>query len=272
MILFPPAKVNLGLNVLYKRSDGYHEIDSCMMAIPVFDVLEIIPKEEFSFRQTGLTVDGNLEDNLCLKAFRLFQKTYGIGNVFMHLRKEIPMGAGLGGGSADAAYVLMGLNEIFQVGVSDADLEELAAQLGSDCPFFIKNVPQITKGRGEILKPIDVDVDGYSLKVVNPGIHVGTREAYAGIEYRNEPLPVAKILSLPLTEWKDSLYNDFETSIFKIHSSLAQIKQTLYDEGAIYASMSGSGSTIFAIYDRPVGLTFEKEGFWEKVVRLDQSK
>lgn len=272
MILFPPAKVNLGLNVLHKRSDGYHEIDSCMMAIPIFDVLEIIPKDEFSFRQTGLTVDGNVEDNLCVKAFRLFQKSYVIGNVFMHLRKEIPMGAGLGGGSADAAYVLMGLNEIFQVGLSDADLEELAAQLGSDCPFFIKNVPQITKGRGEILKPIDVDLNGYSLKVVNPGIHVGTREAYAGIEFRNEPLPVAKILSLPLAEWKDSLYNDFETSIFKTYPSLEQIKQTLYDEGAIYASMSGSGSTMFAIYDRPVGLTFEKEGFWEKVVRLDQSK
>jgi 4-diphosphocytidyl-2-C-methyl-D-erythritol kinase len=272
MILFPPAKINLGLNVLFKRSDGFHEIESCMMAVPVFDVLEIIQQEEFSFHQTGMTVDGKTDDNLCVRAFNLFKERYQIGNVYMHLRKEIPMGAGLGGGSADAAYVLRGLNELFQVGVSDVELEQMAATLGSDCPFFIKDLPQLATGRGEVLSKVDFDLHGLYVKLVNPGLHIGTKEAYAGIEFRKNPEKIAEVLKEPVNTWKDVLYNDFETSIFKVYPELISIKEQLYAEGAVYAAMSGSGSTMFGLFKKEPVKSFTEKGFWERIVQLDQFK
>jgi len=248
MILFPPAKVNLGLNVIYKREDGYHEIETVMVDTPLTDILELVPSDEFQFTQTGLTIPGENKNNLCVKAFKLIQKEYKIQNVHIHLRKIIPMGAGLGGGSADAAYVLTGLNTLFNLNISNSKLEKLAAQLGSDCPFFINTTPQLAKGRGEILSPIEINLEGYYVKLLNIGIHVGTKEAYAGIEFSTSSKSLEKILKQPVTNWKDELKNDFEKTIFKVHPRLANIKNDFYKEGAVYAAMSGSGSTIFGIY------------------------
>jgi 4-diphosphocytidyl-2-C-methyl-D-erythritol kinase len=248
MILFPPAKINLGLNVLFKRKDGYHELETVMVKTPLTDVLEILPSETFEFKQTGLVIPGSSDDNLCTKAFKLIKEAYNIPDVYIHLRKITPMGAGLGGGSADGAYVLSGLNELFQLNISKEKLETFAAQLGSDCPFFIEPSPQIARGRGELLTPLELSLKGYYIKLINIGIHIGTKEAYAGIEFSTSNKNLENILVQPISTWKYELKNDFETTIFKLHPSLMQLKEELYTEGAEYAAMSGSGSTIFGIY------------------------
>ena len=249
MILFPPAKVNLGLHILSKRSDGYHEIETCMMPIPFTDILEITKADEFQFLQTGLTIPGNSDSNLCVKAFHLLKQKYGIQNVRIHLRKQIPMGAGLGGGSSDAAYVLKGLNELFSLNISISELEAMAAELGSDCPFFIQDKPQIAKGRGEILNGIDLNLKGKYLILLNPGIHVGTKEAYAGVSPRIPDKSIAELISEPIEQWQNSLVNDFEESIFENYQLIRQLKEQLVESGAVYASMSGSGSSLFGIFD-----------------------
>jgi 4-diphosphocytidyl-2-C-methyl-D-erythritol kinase len=249
MIIFPQAKINLGLHVLKKREDSYHELETCMYSIPLFDILEIIPAEQFSFKQTGLVVDGDVESNLCVKAFRLIQKEYDCPNVFIHLRKQIPMGAGLGGGSSDAAHVINGLNELFSLGISQKNKEEFAAMLGSDCPFFIDGLPKLATGRGEILEEIKLDLKGKYLQLIYPDIHVGTAEAYAGVDFYQDSKSIIEILSLPLSEWKNELQNSFEKSIFTKHPILLDIKQLLISNGALYAAMSGSGSTLFGIFD-----------------------
>ncbi len=268
MILFPPAKINLGLRVLYKRTDDYHEIDSCMLPIPFYDVLELLPSKEFTFRQTGLKVDGDPEHNLCVKAFRLMQSNYDVPPVYMHLRKEIPMGAGLGGGSSDAAYVLRGLRDLFLPELDSRELEGLAAQLGSDCPLFVSDGPKLAAGRGEKLYPVAVNLAEYYLKLINPGIHIGTAEAYQGIIFPTDPTPVKDVIVSPVVEWKDKLINDFEYTAFNRYPELAGIKDKLYKEGAIYAAMTGSGSTLFGIYSNQPSLTFDSDSYLEKIMRL----
>ena len=268
MILFPSAKINLGLNVLRKRDDGFHEIESVMLAIPFYDVLEVLEYHEFQFHQTGLTISGTLSENLCVRAYEILKKDHDLPPVYMHLRKEIPMGAGLGGGSADAAFVLKGINLLFDLGLKDSALECYAAQLGSDCPFFVHGDAQIAKGRGEQLQPIDLNLKGYYLKIVNPGIHVGTKEAYAGIVFRSSHEPIEHTISLSPDKWKDTLINDFEASVFALHPALQIIKDRLYGEGAVYAAMSGSGSTMYALYSEKPELTFEDHGYLEKVLSL----
>jgi len=259
MILFPPAKINLGLNVLRKREDGYHDLDTCMLPIPLCDVLELLPSEQFEYHQTGLTIPGATDDNLCVKAYKLLKEEYNLPPIYMHLRKEIPMGAGLGGGSSDAAYVLTGLNMLFELKLSNSKLEEYAAKLGSDCPFFVKNEAQIAHGRGEILSPCPLDLNGMYLKIINPGIHVGTKEAYDGVVPNPNAPTVSSILDQEIEQWNGQLKNDFETSVFKKHPILQEIKDKLYTEGAIYAAMSGSGSTMFGIYSTKPNLTFQDE-------------
>jgi len=268
MILFPPAKINLGLRVLYKRPDNYHEIDSCMVPIPFYDVLEILPAEQFSFLQTGLSIAGDQESNLCVKAFRMMQADFGIPNVYLHLRKEIPMGAGLGGGSADAAYVLRGLRDLFLPELGNAVLEGMAAQLGSDCALFVGDSPRLASGRGEVLRSAKLNLDGYFMKLINPGIHIGTAEAYSGIVFPTDPEKIESVLSRPIESWKEQLYNDFETSVFPAHPVLNAIKNQLYDEGALYASMSGSGSTMYGIYSAEPARSFNAENYLEKIFRL----
>lgn len=250
MILFPPAKINLGLKVLGKRPDGYHSIETCMIAVPFTDILEILPAERFQFVQTGLKVDGDVNDNLCSKAFHLLQEKYDLKGAYIHLRKNIPMGAGLGGGSADGTFVLRGLNDLFSLGLTNDELRNFATQLGSDCPFFVEDAPQMAKGRGEELESAEVDLSGYYIKLINPGIHIGTAEAYAGVSFSSEEISIASIIQQPMETWKDQLTNDFEQSIFEKYPEIESIKEMLYTEGAVYASMTGSGSTVYGIFSK----------------------
>jgi len=269
MILFPPAKINLGLHILFKRKDGYHELETSMIPIPFKDILEIIPYESFEFKQTGLSIPGEIKDNLCVKAYELMKTHFNIPPIYIHLRKIIPMGGGLGGGSADAAYVLTGINSLFNLNVSNSKLEELAGQLGSDCPFFVQNHPQIAKGRGEILSEIKIDIKGYYLKIVNIGIHVGTKEAYEGAVFSTNLKTVSEIISQPISTWKDELQNDFEKTVFAIYPELAKVKEQLYFEGAIYSAMSGSGSTMFGIFKEEPSKSYDKKSeIIELIVRL----
>lgn len=249
MILFPPAKINLGLNILGKRSDNYHALETCMLAVGITDVLEILPSDEFHFSHSGIPfIDGDGK-NLVVQAYELIKAKYKIGCVAIHLQKNIPMGAGLGGGSADATYTLLGLNELFHLKLSDVTLEDLASELGSDCAFFVYDSPQIATGRGEILENVSLDLKGKFLKIINPGVHIGTKEAYANVSFSPDDKCIKDILKLPISEWKGSLKNDFEVSAFNKYESLSIIKDKLYAEGAIYASMTGSGSTMYGLYN-----------------------
>lgn len=247
MILFPPAKINLGLNILHKREDNFHEIVSIMTPLPLTDIIEITKSESFHFSSDGIEIPDSSDDNLCVKAYKLFRKYYEISPVSIHLRKIIPMGAGLGGGSADAAYVLIGLNKLFELNLNDEVLENMASQLGSDCPFFIQNTSQLATGRGEILKPIEFNLKGYYVKLLNIGIHVSTKEAYSNVHF-SEIKDLEKIINQPFTIWKNEMTNDFEKSVFINYPELKTIKEQFYEDGALYAAMSGSGSTMFGIF------------------------
>lgn len=249
MITFPNAKINLGLNIVSKREDGYHNIESCFYPIPWHDSLEVIEAASFSFHSYGLDIPGDSNSNLCVKAYELIRADHKIPPVAIHLLKNIPMGAGLGGGSADGAFVLKMLNELFELKLSDAQLEAYALQLGSDCPFFIKNQPAIAKGRGEMLEPIALDLSGYHLAIHNPGIHISTKEAYAGVSPKKAEKSISNLLQTSVNEWKDFLINDFEASIFPNHKAIAQLKQEMYASGSTYASMTGSGSTVYGLFE-----------------------
>ncbi|WP_370089770.1 4-(cytidine 5'-diphospho)-2-C-methyl-D-erythritol kinase [Ekhidna sp.] len=262
MITFPNAKINLGLNIVSKREDGYHNIESCFYPIPRHDSLEVIEAASFAFHSYGLDIPGDATSNLCVKAYELIKADFDIPPVEIHLLKTIPMGAGLGGGSADGAFTLKMLNNLFRLELSDSQLETYCLKLGSDCPFFIKNLPAIATGRGEHLQPIDLDLSGYYLAIYNPGIHVSTKEAYAGVTPRKAKISISNFINTPIQEWKDKLVNDFESSIFPNHPEIEQLKREMYDAGAIYASMTGSGSTVFGLFEEVV----EMNGW--KVVEL----
>jgi 4-diphosphocytidyl-2-C-methyl-D-erythritol kinase len=258
MILFPTCKINLGLNILFKRNDGYHEIDTCMYEIPMYDILEFIPSENFEFTSSGLVIPGDNTNNLCVKAFQKLKNERNIPNVKIHLHKQIPMGGGLGGGSSDGTYTFSALNNLFNLNLSDKELENYASQIGSDCPFFVKGKAQISRGRGELLEPIDLNLQGYFIKILNIGIHVSTAEAYSNVNFVKNPTPIKDIvINQRIEDWKINLKNQFEYSVFKKHPVLQTIKDLLYTEGAIYASMSGSGSTMYGIYkNKPSENTF----------------
>ena len=261
MIIFPPAKVNLGLNVLSKRSDGYHAIETCMLEVPLCDVLEIQKSDVFQFKSTGLEINGSHEENLCVLAFRMLENEHNLSSVYIHLRKIIPMGAGLGGGSSDATSILLGLNELFELNLSDEKLESYASRLGSDCAFFVKGRSQLGSGRGEVLNPISIDLSGKFLKLINPEIHIGTSEAYSNVHFIDS-YSIADALKNPIASWKDQLQNSFEEFAFKAHPVLNEIKKAMYDEGALFAAMSGSGSTLFGIYKEEPELTSAYESEW----------
>ena len=254
MILFPNCKINIGLRILSKRADGYHELETLMYPVRgLCDALEIIPGETegVSFSASGLPVDAPLEKNLCIRAYEALRRRYPLGGVKIHLHKKVPMGAGLGGGSADAAYVIRGLSELFGLGLSMAQMERLASEVGSDVPFFIKNVPAIATGRGECLEEYPHLLGGYQLVLVKPEISVGTAEAYAGVApYRSEIRLSEALVRCPIGEWKTGIVNDFEASVFARYPVIARIKADLYRLGADYASMSGSGSAVFGIFGR----------------------
>lgn len=260
MIRFPNCKINIGLNILSKREDGYHNLQTIFYPVAIYDALELIEKKEASdeieFTQTGLSISGDTHNNLCVKAYQLLKKDFPqLPAVQMHLHKVIPMGAGLGGGSSDAAFTLKLLNEKFQLGLSKEQLIRYAAGLGSDCAFFVMDTPCIATGRGEIMKPVAVDLSSYSILIVNPGIHISTADAFKQIEPGKNAVDLERAIQSPIEKWKDQLKNDFELPVFQSHPEIAGIKKELYEKGALYASMSGSGSSLYGIF--PKGSTIE---------------
>jgi 4-diphosphocytidyl-2-C-methyl-D-erythritol kinase len=264
MVSFPHAKINLGLNIIRKRPDGYHDLQTCFYPIPWADLLEIIPAREFQFSSSGLSIDTKSDDNLCVKAYNLLKNDFDLPPVQMHLHKIIPMGAGLGGGSSDAAFTLLQLNESFQLKLSVESLEKYAAALGSDCAYFISNRPMLGSGRGEILFPAEVSLKGKFVVVVKPDIHVSTADAFSGIVPRTNEVSIADIIRKPITDWRQLLFNDFESSIFKKYPAIEEIKEALYNAGSLYASMSGSGSSVFGIFDKGIELSerFGSASYW----------
>lgn len=262
MLLFPNCKINLGLNIIRKREDGYHDLETVFYPVPWQDALEgIIPaanqEQTLIFSSTGLPIEGNPENNLCAKAYQLIKKDYPrIPGLHLHLHKIIPMGAGLGGGSADGAFTLILLNKIFRLGLSAQQLAGYALQLGSDCPFFIENKPCLASGRGEILEEIKLDLSGYRFVMVHPPVHVSTAKAFAGIKPQKPEKPISEIIRQPINTWKNQLVNDFEAAIARDYPEISQIRDTLYQKGALYAAMSGSGSTVFGIFEKQPSLNF----------------
>ena len=256
MIRFPPAKINLGLNVIRKRSDGYHDLRSIMIPIPLHDILEVVVDRslksgEMIFHRTGIPVPGDPQTDLCTKAIEAFRRNVDLPGLRVHLHKVIPIGAGLGGGSSDGAHMLKLLNEIVLFKLQDK-IFSIAESLGSDCAFFLNAGIQLIEGKGERTCPInDFSLEGKWLVLVDPGIHVSTAEAFRSITPSGKEIDLMDIIQRPIATWQEVLINEMEEPVFQMHPKLAVIKQGLLDQGAIYAAMSGSGSTIYGIFSDP---------------------
>ncbi len=265
MVSFPNAKINLGLDITEKRPDGFHNIESCFYPIEWTDVLEIIPSQELKFSSAGIPIPGESNSNLCLKVYEALKKDFDIPPVHIHLLKNIPIGAGMGGGSGDAAFTARMLNDLFELGLSSEKLEDYVRPLGSDCAFFIKNSPVFAYGKGDQFRNISLSLKGYSIIVLYPQLHISTKEAYSGIIPRSPALPIEELIRKDIREWKTLLKNDFETSLFPKYTILKELKETLYEEGALYASMTGSGSALYGIFEKAPKLTSSFSGCiaWE---------
>ncbi len=258
IVTYPNAKINIGLRITEKRSDGFHNLETLFLPIPLSDILEIVTSNTLSITHYGATYslpDGDINNDLCIKAYNLLKRDFDIPPVAFHLYKRIPVGSGLGGGSSNAAFTIKGLNTLFSLGISKEKMANYASKLGSDTPFFIYNRAMYGEGRGEILSecnlPLIKEIVGnkekYEIKITSPGIHVSTAEAYSEIEpYKGTPLN--QLLSLPIDKWRDNIVNDFEKTIFKKHPLLEEIKNDYYRDGALYSAMSGSGSSVYAIF------------------------
>lgn len=252
MVAFPGCKINLGLHILRKRPDGFHDIDTVFYPVPWTDSLEFLEASEFSFSVSGLSVQGPAEDNLCLRAYRLLKKDFDVPTMQGHLHKVVPMGAGLGGGSADAAHTLRVMNSLLTLNLTADQLGNYAKQLGSDCPYFLLDGPARGTGRGEVLKPVLLNLKGYYLVLVVPPIHLSTAEAYARVKPRDPKEDLGVTLNRPVSEWKGFLVNDFESSVFERYPEIATLKTQLYSMGAAYAAMSGSGSSVYGLFHTAV--------------------
>jgi 4-diphosphocytidyl-2-C-methyl-D-erythritol kinase len=263
LITFPNCKINLGLNVTGKRADGYHDVETVFYPLPLRDVLEIVHDQTYKvekpekkvggakFITTGLPINGNASKNLCVKAYQLLQQDFpALPAIEIYLHKVIPIGAGLGGGSADGTFTLSLLNDKFQLNLSTQQLLDYALYLGSDCPFFIVNRPCFGTGRGEFLQRVDLDLSMYSFTIVHPGIHVSTASAFEQLYPTSPAKSIAEIIKQPINTWKEELINDFEDTVLKQYAELSRIKPELYKAGAIYASMSGSGSCFYGIFPK----------------------
>lgn len=252
MLTFPNAKINLGLNITEKRPDGYHNLETVFYPIPLEDALEInilnAGNEKFRLHQAGRQIEGEAEKNLVVKAYKLLDAQFNLPPIDIHLFKQIPSGAGLGGGSADAAFMLKLLNEKFGLSLSDDALEEYAARLGADCAFFIRNRPTYAEGIGNLFSPIALSLKGYRIWLVKPDIFVSTRDAFAQIKPHRPQVPLKKIIQLPIEQWKEQMVNDFEESVFPQFPAIGEIKEEMYRQGAVYASMSGSGSSVYGLF------------------------
>jgi 4-diphosphocytidyl-2-C-methyl-D-erythritol kinase len=260
MIVFPHAKINLGLSIISKRPDGFHNLETIFYPVPLRDALEIVLSDKSLFLQTGLKIPGKQDDNLVLKAYHLLEKHYPrIKPLEIHLHKVIQQGAGMGGGSSDAAETLDLINRFFNLKISSGILSAYALELGSDCPFFLQSTPCFATGRGEILEPVTLDISNYSLLLVHPDIRIHTAWAFSKIKPSLPKYNLKHSISKPVKDWMYTISNDFELPVFEVHPQLGMIKSRLYDAGAIYASMTGSGSTIYGIFEKSVipEITFE---------------
>ena len=267
MLCFPNAKINIGLRIIEKRTDGYHNLESLFYPVKgLYDCLEIGNAKQLLFENTGLLIDAPMDKNLCVKAWKLLHERYEIAPVRIHLHKAIPFGAGLGGGSADAAFVLSALNEYCNLQLPVEILENLALQLGSDCPFFIQNQPKFVEGRGEIFTPTTIDLTSYYIVLANPHIHVSTAQAYAGVKpYKCEKSLFQEIDSNP-RNWQGGVENDFEQSVFAQYPTIGKLKNDMYAAGAVYAAMSGSGSTVFGIFEQKPTVHICNDVIWQGVL------
>ena len=259
MIVYPNAKINIGLNVVEKRPDGYHNLETVFYPIGLQDILEIkvldegnVPECGYNLKITGTILDGSPEDNLVVRAFKMLKHDFNLPPVSIGLYKHIPTGAGLGGGSSDAAFTIKTLNKRFDLRLTDEQMEDYCTRLGADCPFFIKDTPVFATGIGNEFHPVSFSLKGKHLVLVKPDIFVSTKDAYAKVNVRRPDTPLPELLAQPLETWKDTVINDFERSVFSKYPEIAAIKDSMYDIGAVYASMSGSGSSVFGIFDEPV--------------------
>ncbi len=258
MICFPISKINLGLHVISKREDGFHTIESVFYPVKMRDILEITQfskndKPEtsgYSFSSSGLKISGPMESNLVLKAWKALQKEFSLPGIHIHLHKVIPMGAGLGGGSSDAASLIVMVNTLFGLALDVKKMCDIAEKIGSDCPFFVESKPKLVRGKGEILDPFEFDLSQYRIELEFPGIHIDTKEAYQGVTPCSDRESLVNILNQPLSQWKNSLSNDFEDSILPKYPEIQRIKENFYRKGALYSSMTGSGSAVYGIFNK----------------------
>ncbi|MBS1501575.1 MAG: 4-(cytidine 5'-diphospho)-2-C-methyl-D-erythritol kinase [Bacteroidetes bacterium] len=248
MIVFPNAKINIGINIVSRRPDGYHNIETVFYPIRIFDALEALPGSELTFHSSGLGIPGRVEDNLCLKGYHLIGKDHALPPLNIFLHKHIPIGAGLGGGSSDAAFFIKLINDLFGLKLSTKQMQAYARELGADCAFFIEGKPVFAFEKGDRFQPIDLDLSQYHIVIVMPQAHVSTSEAYRGVKPAQPKHPLNELIKLPAGEWKDHIRNDFEETVFKNHPVIRGVKAALYEAGALYASMSGSGASVFGIF------------------------
>lgn len=262
MITFPNAKINLGLNIVEKRPDGYHNLETVFFPINLQDALEVKPLEEegkdYKISMKGNALDCNPDDNLVVKAYKLLKQDFNLPPVDIHLFKHIPSGAGLGGGSSDCAFMIKMLNEKFSLGLSLEKMEEYAAKLGADCAFFVRNEPVFATGIGNIFEPVRLSLADYYIVLVKPDIFVSTRDAFSKIKPHRPELSLKEIIKMPVEKWKDVMVNDFEDSVFALYPEIAAIKDKMYDLGAVYASMSGSGSSVYGLFRQQIENVDEK--------------
>ncbi|HPE77000.1 MAG TPA: 4-(cytidine 5'-diphospho)-2-C-methyl-D-erythritol kinase [Draconibacterium sp.] len=248
MIVFPNAKINIGLNVVSKREDGFHNLETIFYPVKLSDALEFAEADETCLTNSGIQIESDQKDNLIIKAYGLLKANFNLPNLKFHLHKIIPFGAGLGGGSSDAAFTLKMLNEYFSLGLTTEELENYAGQIGADCPFFIRNKPTFATGIGNKFHNIELNLSDYEIIILKPNISVSTPEAYKNVIPRNPKYRLTEIVKTPIDNWKNLIVNDFEKSIYSKYPQIAELKQLLYSLGASYASMSGSGSAVFGIF------------------------
>lgn len=254
MILFPNAKINIGLNILSRRKDGFHNLETIFYPLAIRDALEVVEADQMKFTSSGLEIPGDAMDNLCLKAYYLLSKDYKLPPVHIHLHKNIPIGAGLGGGSADASFFIKLINQKFELRMDTLQMEAYASKLGSDCAFFIQNKPAIAVGKGDQLQTIDLDLSSYFIMLVMPQVQVSTSDAYRGVRPATMASSLADLVKLPVEAWRVAIKNDFEPSVFLQYPIIAEVKSKLYSSGALYACMSGSGSSVFGIFEKELKL------------------
>ena len=267
MLSFPICKINLGLNVVEKRPDGYHNLETVFYPVPITDALEVYPMDP---KVTNIHIDGDEQRNLVVRAYNLLKKDFPkLPRIHVHLYKGIPTQAGMGGGSSDCGFMITLLNQMFSLGLQEQQMIDYAAQLGADCPFFIVNRPSYAEGIGEKLQPVSLDLKGWYLAVVRPAIPVSTKEAFSLITPQHPVKNCRDIVLKPVETWRELLVNDFEKSVFAIHPEIGAIKERLYEMGAVYAAMSGSGSSLFGLFRNPVNLdSFDEEGTFKTCLAL----